>query len=88
MTRDTTPRRSRGGGYVIPADALRAGDRLELTGAGQPVFFPIIEINDTPKMRRVTINVGSLAWPQRQDVRMRKTTLVARGVRHGEAPPA
>jgi len=74
--------RSRGGGIITTAGELRVGDRLEFMGAARAVFFPITECEDTPKMVRLTINTGHFS--PAQTVRMRKTTLCARGLREGE----
>lgn len=82
-TRDpATPRRSRGGGIVVPAVELEIGDRLEMMGATRPVFFPIIEIGETPKTLRLVLRIGIAMG--RQEIRVRKTTLVARGLRDNE----
>jgi tartrate dehydratase beta subunit/fumarate hydratase class I family protein len=80
-------RRSRDGGYVVSVDSLRVGDRLRLsgsTGTHRSVqWVPIVEIAERPKTR--VVFYGGPRGSRFATGAMRRTTLVARGPREGEA---
>jgi hypothetical protein len=75
----STPRRTKDGGYIVPAGELRVGDRLRFAGLGEVRWGAIYEFTETPgaKTRRIHLYGDVL-------VRIRRTTLVARAPRKDE----
>jgi hypothetical protein len=81
----TATRKTRDGSFIVPVDDLKVGDRMRFTaGRGRAAWWPIIEIEEFPKTRRVTIGVQSSGQIIARE-RMRRTTMVARAPREGEA---
>lgn len=78
-------RRTRDGSLIVEVETLKVGDRLRFTaGRGRSAWFPILEIEEFPKTRRIIVGVQSTGQIVARE-RMRRTTLVARAPREGEA---
>jgi hypothetical protein len=77
------PRKTRDGSHIVAVDDLRVGDRLRATNGSRATWWPILEIAEYPKTRRVTIGVQSTGQILDR-TRMRRTTLVARAPRAEE----
>ena len=78
-------RRTRDGGYIVPVDSLRVGDRLGLkaVGGGRHTWWPIVALDEKPKTRRVYIDLGAFS-PRTEVGLLRRTTMVARAPREEE----
>jgi hypothetical protein len=84
MTPLVEPRRTKDGGYIVTVDDLRIGDRIRVSGVARPLWFPISEIEEKPKSRRVWVRAGQFSI-QMEIGLLRRTTHVARAPREGEA---
>ena len=73
-------RRTKDGGYIVPAGDLRVGDRLRFSGHGMVVWERIYRFTEVPGAKTRRIHFG----PGRGFDRTRRTTLVARAPREDE----
>jgi len=80
-SRPDAVRQSRSGSLLVEASTLQVGDRMEFSGVGGPIWWPITAIEDTAKLRVITLDTG---FGQRPAIRVRKTTLVGRAPRGSE----